>query len=150
VGKQQNSLKFLSGFLMPERAKGYVMIGKITVIDHRLLDISFFGYHHRVATHLAAEFAKEILDKAEAARQSGPRCRCGHLIDDHGLFNGDSHPDPENSNGVCGCVFGQDEARMNPPIPITYRDTPWICTCGAGGDKEAPDHAESCAVYCPF
>ncbi len=29
------------------------------------------------------------------------------------------------------------------------RDTPWVCTCGAG-DKEAPDHNKNCKVYCPF
>lgn len=89
-------------------------IGKAKVIDHRTLDIEFFGHHHYVAPHLAVEFANEIHTRAEAARQSGPRCRCGHLVEDHGHFNGDSHQSEKNSNGVCGCVFSQEQARNAP------------------------------------
>lgn len=85
-------------------------IEKVKVMNYRTLDIEFFGQHHYVAPHLAIEFAKEILAKAEGARQSGPRCRCGHLVEDHGFFNGDSHIDKTNSNGMCGCVFSQNEA----------------------------------------
>jgi hypothetical protein len=88
-------------------------IGKVEIIDHRTLDVEFFGYHHYIAPHLAKDFAELILAKAEEARQTGPRCRCGHLVEDHGFFNGDSHPDPDNSNGVCGCVFSQNEAMLH-------------------------------------
>lgn len=89
------------------------MIGKVTIIDHKELDMEFFGHHHRIAAHIAAEFANEILAKAEEARQSGPRCRCGHLVDDHGWFNGDSHPDATKKTGFCGCVFSREEARVS-------------------------------------
>lgn len=87
-------------------------IGSVTIIGPNLIDIEFFGYRHFIAPHIAIEFANEILAKAEEARQTGPRCRCGHLVEDHGFFNGDSHPGGDNSNGVCGCVFNQNEARV--------------------------------------
>lgn len=87
--------------------------GKVTIIDHKELDIEFLGHHHRIVPHLAIEFANEILAKAEEARQSGLRCRCGHLVDDHGWFNGDSHHDATKETGFCGCVFSQEEARAS-------------------------------------
>jgi hypothetical protein len=53
-----------------------------------------------VALPIAAQYmrnAAKSLEMAltEATRQSGPRCRCGRLIEDHGLMGGDSHPSKE-------------------------------------------------------
>lgn len=85
-------------------------VGVITAIDHKTVDIEFFGHFHRIAPYLAIEFAEEILASAEEAKQMGPRCKCGHLVEDHGWFNGDSHPDENKETGFCGCVFSQYEA----------------------------------------
>lgn len=96
------------------------MIGEVVAIDHKTIDIEFFGHHHCVTPHLAIEFAEEILAKAEAARQTGPRCRCSHLVDDHGWFNGDNHLDATTETGFCGCVVSQNEARAYPGKKIGY------------------------------